>query len=226
MQINKIAPPDQQNQMGQTQILGKDDFLRILVTQLRHQDPLNPMKSEEFAAQLAQFSSVEQLQNINSNLENSIQMNMLLNQAISNTLATTLIGKSIKAVGNTLTLDNGQPVKLHYSLNDVAKKVTIEIRNSSGQVVRTIEINEKSKGTHSYEWDGKDDNGNKLPDGPYQFSVSAVDTNGNSVAAQPLIVGVIESIRYANGNAILKLGDLEVNLSDVLEIGMDDSEGF
>ncbi len=199
-------------------ILGKDDFLKLLVTQLRNQDPMNPMQSQEFAAQLAQFSSVEQLNNISNSLANSVELDLLLNQVITNTMATTLIGRHVKAVGNTVSLVEGDPVNLHYNLSSSAKKVTIQIKDSNGTVVQTIELDGQSEGDHIYEWDGKDSAGNSLPEGKYSFSVSAEDTDGNSITAETYMVGVISSIRYENGDAFLRLGDLEINISDVLEI--------
>ena len=78
--------------------LGKDDFLKLLIVQLRNQDPLNPTEGTEFAAQLAQFSSVEQLTNINSTLTESLATNKLLTQSIGNSLATTMIGKTVKGM--------------------------------------------------------------------------------------------------------------------------------
>ncbi|MFQ5752983.1 MAG: flagellar hook assembly protein FlgD, partial [bacterium] len=127
-------------------VLGKDDFLKILVTQLTHQDPINPIKGEEFAAQLAQFSSVEQLHNINSNLENVLDMDLLLNQAINNTLATTLIGKEVKSIGNRVSLHEGESVNLHYRLSSPASKVVIEIKDSAGTLVRSVELQNLSEG--------------------------------------------------------------------------------
>ena len=101
MDITPVTNQPTQNLFGPADqgTLGKEDFLRLLVTQLRNQDPINPVKGEDFAAQLAQFSSVEQLQNINANLENNLEMDLLLNQALNNTLATTLIGNNVKAIG-------------------------------------------------------------------------------------------------------------------------------
>ncbi|MFQ5705946.1 MAG: flagellar hook assembly protein FlgD [bacterium] len=214
-----VGPNATQNVLGGSQdILGKDDFLRILVSQLRNQDPINPIKSEEFAAQLAQFSSVEQLQNINANLENSIQTNLLLNQAINNTMATTLIGKNVKAFGNAVSLADGESVGLHYSLSSPAENVTIQIMDSNGTVVRTVELKGQAQGEQTFEWDGKDAEGNVLADGKYTFAINATDGNGDGVAATTFISGVIDGIKYENGSALLLLGDLEVNLSDVVEI--------
>ncbi len=209
---------------GASQVLGKDDFLKLLITQLRHQDPLNPMKSEEFAAQLAQFSSLEQLQNINQSLGDSLQSDLLLSQSINNMLATTLIGKRVKALGNTLVLRESPSPELHFRLDAPAAQVTLEIRNAQGQVVRTVELDARAAGDHTYEWNGRDDAGNALPEGPYQFSVSAADSEGSSIGVQTFVVGIIREVRYENGNAILHVGDQDINMADVFEVGQSEEE--
>ncbi|RMF61203.1 MAG: hypothetical protein D6743_13880 [Calditrichaeota bacterium] len=219
-EIPPVNPTAQQDLFGTTNsVLGKDDFLKILVTQLRHQDPVNPIKSEEFAAQLAQFSSVEQLNNINTNLENSNQLDLLLNQAINNTMATTLIGHSVRALGNFVSLKEDGSVYLNYNLAGQAREVTLTVRDESGDVVRTVTLSNVEGGDRVYRWDGKDDEGKRLPAGRYSFSVQATDASGNAVDAQTFVAGVIDSIRYQDGNAILLLNGGEVNLADVVEIG-------
>lgn len=209
---------------GSEGVMGKDDFLKILVTQLRHQDPMNPLKSEEFAAQLAQFSSVEQLSNISKTLDNSVQLDLLLNQAITNTMAPSLIGRQVKAVGNSVSLRNGDPAQLHYRLSSPAEKATIEIRDANGVVVRKVDVQGLAQGDQMYEWDGKDDKGEKVQDGSYTFSVTASDANGNNVPAESYIIGVIDSIRYEDGSVLLGIGGLKIDVANVLEIGMNPGE--
>ena len=96
--------------------LGKDDFLKLLVKQLQNQDPMNPLDSSQFATQLAQFSSVEQLANINTNLEASISTNQLMAQSIGNSLASSMIGRDVKASGNTLQWNGTDEVRFGYTL--------------------------------------------------------------------------------------------------------------
>jgi flagellar basal-body rod modification protein FlgD len=113
-------------------VMGKDDFLKLLIVQLRNQDPLEPMKGTEFATQLAQFSSVEQLTNINSNLSESITTNQLMAQSIGNALAATMIGKTVKASGNAFTVATSGNMHLGYSLSTAAASVKVSIRDANG----------------------------------------------------------------------------------------------
>lgn len=205
---------------SQNQILGKDDFLKILVTQLRNQDPIDPVNADEFASQLAQFSSVEQLQNINSALANNLDLDLLLNQALNNTLATTLIGNTVKAIGDLVNLVDDNDAILNYRLTSPAHKVAIQITDVNGVVVRNIELDGQTAGDHSFEWDGKNDSGDTVPEGVYQFSVNGTDAEGNRINTITFVTGLINSIRYNNGNALLLIGDIEVSLSDVFEIGL------
>jgi len=218
-----ITPVANQSQdlfgSGPESVLGKDDFLRLLVAQMQNQDPLNPVKGNEFASQLAQFSSLEQLQNMNANLENNLEMDLLLSQALNNTLATTLIGNKVKAIGNTVTKTTGEDAEMHYRLASTAQKVTITITDTNGVVVRTVELSGQTSGDHSFEWDGKDNSGDELSEGVYQFSVAAEDGSGNDIGALTFISGLISGIRYNNGAAMLLLGDVEVSMADVFEIG-------
>ncbi|MEW5924335.1 MAG: flagellar hook capping FlgD N-terminal domain-containing protein, partial [Candidatus Zixiibacteriota bacterium] len=110
---------------GSTQTLGKEEFLQLLVAQLTHQDPLEPMEDTQFIAELAQFSSLEQLQNMNESLGNSLDWDYLQMQTINNTMATSLIGREVQATFNNLYLDDDNLPKISYSTTDFASDVTI-----------------------------------------------------------------------------------------------------
>lgn len=207
-----------QNKPTSDQILGKDDFLRLLVTQLNYQDPLEPMKSTDFSAQLAQFSSVEQLFNIDETLKASLDGNYLLAASINNTLAATVIGKEVLAYGDQLYFDGQQPVSLTFDLADGAENVKVEILDSNGMVKKTLQLSDLEAGRQSVSWDGSDSNGTGLASGTYQFRVSATDAEGNAVSAQTFTSGQISGVRYSQNGAVLMLGNLEISLSDVYEI--------
>jgi flagellar basal-body rod modification protein FlgD len=207
------AQPANTATAGPTQTLGENDFLKLLTAQMQAQDPLNPMDSTNFAAQLAQFSSVEQLTNINTKLAT-----MTASQAsLQNTMASGLIGKKVTVTGNTVTL-NGQAV-MPYTLSGDASKVTVSVYDATGALVKTAMQSQEAAGDNSYTWDGKDQNGNTLPAGRYTFAVSAVDASGQTITATPLASGIVTGITFNNNVTYLTIDNaLQVQLGDVHEI--------
>ena len=199
-------------------VLGKDDFLKMLMTQLKNQDPLNPTDATQFASQLAQFSSLEQLSNLNTSVNNSINANYLLTQSINNTLSSTLIGKEVKLSGDTLQYKGQGNIDFGYNLPSNASKATVQIYDSNGSLVKTIEDAPTSAGDNKLSWDFTDNNGNKLPQGDYTFKVSAVDGAGADVTSSPFQVGTIDAVRFTDQGTKLVVGGAEYQLSDIMEI--------
>jgi len=196
-----------------TKTLGESDFLKLLTAQLQAQNPLNPMDSTAFTAQLAQFSSLEQLTSINAGLKY-----MLASQAsLQNTMVTSLIGKTVRVAGNTVTL-NGQ-ADMRYSLAADASNVTISVYDANGTLVRTTTQGAQSAGDNTFTWDGRDSNGNVLPAGQYTFTAEATDAAGNAVAATPLYTGVVTGVAFENNTTYLTLDNSRrVLLGDIVEI--------
>jgi flagellar basal-body rod modification protein FlgD len=194
--------------------LGKEDFLKLLTAQLKAQNPLNPMDSTGFTAQLAQFSSLEQLTNINTQLTNMTSSQI----SMQNTMASNLIGKQVKVAGNTVTL-NGQ-VPLNYSLQGNAAKATVSIYDANGAIVKTAVLGQTAAGNNSYSWDGTNNTGNKLPaGGQYTFTVAAVDGSGQAITATPLTTGTVTGMAFDNNMTYLTInGNTRVQLGDVREI--------
>jgi len=197
-----------------SQTVSKDDFLQMLVAQIKTQDPLNPMDGTEFAAQLAQFSSVEQLYNINTNLTalQTAQAAATNNQAIG------YIGKTILANGDSVTLGQTGSADLAFSLGSAAAAVGARIYRPNGTLVRTISADALSDGTHTLSWDGKDGNGNRVDAGQYSFEILAVDNIGQTVTAATYQTGKVTGVTMASGSAALLLGDDQVALSDVVRV--------
>ncbi len=223
MQISPLAGSGviaQQQLPTSETVMGKEDFLKMLITQLRYQDPLNPMEGTEFSAQLAQFSTVEQLANIKEMLQASIDGNYLLATSINNTLAATVIGKEVKAYGNQIYLPQEGSVVLNFKLDGQAQQVTIEILDENGSVVKTIQQQNLSSGEHVVEWDGTNEEGNRLEEGRYTFRVSAMGENDGEVGVTLFSRGVITGVRYSSHGAVLMLGQIEIPLSEVYEILM------
>jgi flagellar basal-body rod modification protein FlgD len=159
--------------------LGQEDFLKLLITQLENQDPLNPQDSTEFTAQLAQFSSLEQLTNINTALSNL--QTIVFSQ--NNASITSLLGKSVLSYGNEIPVVSGQSADIKYDLAQDASLVTVDIYDSSDNLVRTISPGSQSAGRQTVTFDGLDSSGNPLASGTYYYKVSATTLEGNSISA-------------------------------------------
>lgn len=194
-------------------ILGKDDFLKLLATQLRYQNPLNPMNSTEFTSQLAQFSSLEQLHNVGQTLRDML----LYQNSLQNTLTAGLIGKVVRVSGDTVLLRG--TASFGYSFGQDASEGTIRIYDSSGKLVREISLAHQAAGTHNYVWDGRDSRGETLPDGRYTISIEALDTKGNPVATETMTYGTVTGITFENNKTYLIIDEkMKVQLGDIQEI--------
>lgn len=212
--IDSHALPGNLGATPSSNVMGKDDFLQLLVTQLQHQDPLNPMQSNEFTTQLAQFSSLEQLYTVNDNLAvlKSAQA------AANNAQAVSMIGKSIRAMGDGFHLTQGTPVDLRFSLHDHAAESVINIFDAQGNFIRTLSGGALSSGEQRVSWDGKDAAGNSAAGGHYRFEVVAADEKGNLVGATRYITGVVSRVAYINGAASLIVDGLNVPMNTVVSI--------
>lgn len=219
-----VYDPNATQAVNQTR-LGKDDFLNLLVTQLRYQDPLEPLQDSDFVAQLSQFSSLEQLENINTNLGYSNELDYVLSQTIANTMATTIIGKEVEATGNSVYHQYDKSDEVHFKLSGEAQTAEIQIYNESGSLVRTLTADNLGEGMNSVEWDGKDDAGTKVPGGEYTFSVTAKDSAGNDLEVETRIVGIVDSVRYENGQGWLMIGNQKISMSDIIQINLPESSG-
>ncbi len=189
-----------------------DTFLALLTTQMRNQDPLDPMKSEEFTQQLVQFSAVEQAINTNSKLDKLLQLQngSQLNSAVS------YIGKTVEVLSDQLLLKDGSS-KITYGLDGKANKTTIKIINEDGDTVRTVDANTAS-GRHEYVWDGRDKNGNTAPDGVYNFTVIAVGPNDKTIDTVSAAVGVVTGIEAVDGTVTLNIGELGATLDKIFAV--------
>ncbi|MBI5234550.1 MAG: hypothetical protein HY880_09370 [Deltaproteobacteria bacterium] len=194
--------------------MAKEDFLKLLGVQLQYQDPLSPMENTEFVAQMAQFSTLEGITNMSDSMELMAAQIMSMN----NLYASSLIGKEVKTYGNTVSLGADGNVDLSYYLQSDAATVEVSVRDSSGNLVRTIDTANASAGANSIVWDGRDSNGNMLPPGDYVFSVDAKASNGAPVAADTIVSGVVSGIVYVGGVPFVMIGETKVPLSNVLEI--------
>jgi flagellar basal-body rod modification protein FlgD len=209
----------QAKQTGSMQVLGKDDFLQLLVTKLQYQDPLEPMQDEDFIAQLAQFSSLEQMNNIADGISTANDWSFLQMQSINNTMASGFIGKEVTADFNGIYADGSNEPKISFSLDRFASDVTFTITDADGAVVRTFTEHDLEAGAHQISWDGKDSIGNTVAEGIYNVSLTASEPSGNSFTPSLSLVGLVESIVYRDGAAYLQVNGVEISLGDVVMVG-------
>ena len=197
-----------------SQALGKDDFLRLLVAQLQNQDPLNPMDNSQFVAQTAQFSSLEQMQNMNKTLER------LAAQAGGGgtASASALLGKTVTVNGSSLTLDGSRPATLAYALPTGAAAVAVRVLDESGKAVRTLVVGQQGAGTHQMVLDGLDDGGQQLRAGTYSYQVVATDATGRAVPGVYTGGGKVTGINVEGNTLMLLLGNQRVPLTSVVSV--------
>ena len=196
--------------------LGKDDFMKILVAQLQAQDPMAPMEGQEFASQLAQFSSLEQLTNVNSNLEASQAFDL----AMSNSAALALIGKNVDAPGNTIDLKSGEVETLSFSLDGEAAEVGIDIFDSTGAKVSTVNLGAQKSGLSEYVWSGTDSSGALLPSGNYTFNITASNTSGNFVPVKTFAAGLATDVVFEDGKAFAIVNGQKLAVNEVSKVSL------
>ncbi len=184
---------------GPDQTLGQDQFLNLLVAQLKNQDPLNPVDNSQMMAQLAQFSQLEQTKQMATAMTTFIKQQGAANA----TGLTALLGKHVTAQGSAFSLTSGTPSPLSFNLEAKASTVTVQVMNAAGVPVRTWKGTDQAAGIQNTLWDGKDDAGNGLPSGPYSFTVTAKGANGAAVAAGTQMTGVVTSVRYDAAGPVL-----------------------
>jgi flagellar basal-body rod modification protein FlgD len=192
-----------------------DTFLKLLVAQLKNQDPLNPVEGTEFTAQIAQFSSLEQQINSNTYLSKLLDQNNYGSQQ----LAVSYIGKAVLVPGSSITKAAEGGVEFGYTVSEAgATKSVITISNSDGTIVKTIN-GDPSKGSHIVTWDGKDDSGKAVEAGTYKVSIKSEDSAGKVVASKTSTYGVVSSVVTEDGDSNLYLTDgRSAALDDVLVV--------
>ncbi|WP_319778766.1 flagellar hook capping FlgD N-terminal domain-containing protein [Maridesulfovibrio sp.] len=195
--------------------LNKDAFLKLFVTQLTNQDPVNPMDNKEQLAQLAQFSTVERLTNISKAMEGLTES---VNE-LKGLNATGYIGKSVMAKGFAVSKKGSEISSVNISFPATCKSVYVDIYDKDGALIRSDELGGMNAGKVDYKWDGKDKDGNAVEDGQYNIAVRAETPKGKKVLASTEISGKIKAVNMAGGQNILELEDgRKVLLSNVTRV--------
>jgi flagellar basal-body rod modification protein FlgD len=202
-----------QSQASQQLAGNFDTFLRLLTTQLQNQDPMSPMDSNEFTQQLVAFSSVEQQINTNDNLQSLISLS--LSQQAS--AAVNYIGHSVVMTSGKGALQNGA-VDWTYNLSAPSSATTLTVKDASGKVVYSAG-GKTGAGNSDFAWDGKDANGNQLPDGQYTLTVGATAADGSTVTSTVASKALVTAVDMSGTTPMLVLGATEIPLSEVSLVG-------
>ncbi len=194
--------------------LGESDFLKLLTTQLQQQDPTQPMDNTAMVAQLAQFSALEQMTNVNTTLTQ-----MLTGQGTAlEANSAGMVGKTAIFNTNQVSLTEGKPATITANLSQAAANVTLTIQDGTGNTVRTVGEGACTSGNNMFTWDGHDDKGNQLPTGTYTAQVLATDINGNPVSLTQNGSAPITGVVFNNGVPQFLAGGSTLQLSDISQL--------
>jgi flagellar basal-body rod modification protein FlgD len=179
----------------------KDNFLKLLVTQMKYQDPMNPMDSAQMTSQIAQLNTVEGINQLNATVSN-LQASLMASQSMQ---SASLIGKTILADGNSISLLNGS-ANLSMRLEGAAESVIVDVINSSGRIIKTTDLGANAAGIQSFTWDGSTNEGGTAPNGQYTFQVNAKKLN-QTVAVTPLIQATVSGVEVTSAGPQLSLNN-------------------
>ena len=199
--------------------LGKDDFMKLFVAQMQHQDPLNPSDSTQMAAQMAQFNGLEQMMNVNNTLTT-----MLKSQTQDRTVGMiNYVGKEVDIGNGMLKFDHGKLTKSTFETTQPLANAFVEVRDSAGQVISQSELGNLMPGEHNLKWDGKLKSGQDASSGLYHFSVVAKTLEGQEVPvpikSKVKVTGI--DLKDEGGSFFTELG--KIQLKDITSVGI---QGF
>jgi len=197
-----------------TKSLGKDDFMKLLLAQLKNQDPLKPVEGTEFTAQLAQFSSLEQLSNLNAELKTQSVNQMTMGYAQS----VNMIGKEVVAnTGDTVSV-NGSTANLNYNLAMDAQSVTISIFDKNGSLVKTWNETGQKAGMNKVTWNCSD-----IEKGDYTYQVAAKDAQREFVSVETMTTGLVTAVNFKNNQITATVSGQEFSLGNIVEVKQPES---
>lgn len=191
----------------------QDRFMTLLVAQLKNQDPLEPMDNSQVTSQMAQLSTVTGIQDMNSSME-ALASTFTGSQTLQ---ATSMLGRQVTINGNGISLSEGA-ANGSFELKQAADKVSVNIRNSAGEILQTIDAGALSKGVHEFSWDGQGPDGKTYANGNYKFEVVAT-ANGAAAEVEPYSTSTVQGVRNgADGLTLLTADGNEVSISDIKQI--------
>ncbi len=211
--VNKIDPTLSVGTYKNPKQLGKDAFLRLLITQLKNQNPLNPMNNTQFISQMAQFSALEQTSNLAksfSEFENGFNASMQLEAA-------SLVGKKASVNSNEVDVIAGKSGVIGFKLPQKAF-VYVKIMDSKGNVIDSEKLGWLERGMHKYTWSATNSQGVKVPDGSYTYEVEAIESNGTHLQLSGTKDGVITGVKFDSGKIYVEINGVDYPLSSVTEL--------
>jgi len=224
-QLAGVAPQPSPFEAGEADLANRDTFLKLLTTQLSNQDPTSPMENEQFLSQLAQFSSLEQLMGVQSTMQ-AVYTGI---QALNNASMANLLGTEVTVASDTVKLEalaEGEAAHPERELGWVGSEsladARMEIRDSSGRLVRTVELG-TIDAEGSYTWDGEDASGNPVPAGTYTFKVTGTNAEGERISVDPRITGTVDGMDYATGTPQPFVDGVAVSLGDLVTLRTGDA---
>ena len=192
-------------------------FLTLFTTQLKNQDPTNPMESYELSSQLAQFSTVEQLTQSNTLLQTLQNYTNSLNNATMSSL----VGKTVTADKSSLEVTSSSVGDASYKLDSAATDVTVKIYDDSGNLLKTIDKGSEAAGSYTIGWDGTNTSNTKVSTGTYTCKITATDSSGTTSSITPTVQGKVYACKMVDGAPYLILDSdsgSKVAVSDVVQV--------
>lgn len=203
---------------GSAKKLGKQDFLQLLVAQLKNQDPMNPMQGAEFSAQLAQFSSLEQLTELNKGFDGLVGAVNGQSKLAQTTMGANLVGRNAVAEGTMMGVDGNGAAKATVELPQSARSVTVYLLDSMGNVIESKEFNELPPGRQAFTWQAR-----TAKPGNYSYAVEATGLDGKAIQPRQLVSGRIDGLFFQDGKVLLGIGGSKVPMDGLLEISPPDT---
>lgn len=195
--------------------LNKEDFMKLLVAELQNQNPLEPKSNQEMGSSLAQFSQLDQLESMNSNIAKMVKADDPANKLYS----ASLIGKSVKTESVNIDHEKGKVSELSFQIPSPASKVEINILDNTGTEIKNITLDAQNAGLNHYKWDGRDSSGDYAQSGKYTYEVKATSEHGASLKVARGVRGVVDSVEYSDDKVSLLLDNgNQIRLEDVKSV--------
>ena len=219
IQAKMGAKAEKQREVKKT--LGKDDFLKIMITQMKNQDPTSPFKAEQMAAQVAQFTSVEQLQNVNQNLLKLGSQN----KPVENMMMTNMIGKTVTVDRERFPHNEGDNESLSFNLPRESFETRLSIISSTGEEVFTKDFGKQNAGAVNFVWDGLKTNGLASKSGDFSIRVQAIDDRGQKIAMNTQAQAKVIGVSFEGLEPVLLIGDAshqeKITMRNIVRVELD-----